>query len=339
VHRPVLALAVVAMLGSRTARADHDRALAVGAAIFPGVIVHGSGHWVARDRAAAKRLAIAELVGIGMIALGGLPIGITGGAPESLPGIAIAIPGAGLFLTSWFADIYGAAGGARIGGRARTEPARVEIEAGYLAVTDVRAGATHAATLAASAWIDRGHAALAGWAGPGARELGGELGARVLGGVPGRPGCDGTALDVVLAGHDRAFDDDGVGATTLTLAARGRYDLARLAPSLAGSFATGEVGAGGERLRFDAAPAETAGVLLARFGYGVRLGDDAELEVFYDQRHDALAGRLLLEIGSNGFAGHVGMRGAAYRGRWGVTGGVEVGAHWVARLAIAAKLP
>jgi len=331
-----IVLAVTAIAGP--ARADRDRALAVGAAIVPGVVVHGSGHWVAEDRAMARRLALAELIGLGMIALGALPVGITGGAPETLPGLAIAIPGAGLFLTSWFADIYGAAGGARLDGRSRTAPALVEVEAGYLVVTDARAGATHAGAFAASAWLDRGHVAITGWVGADARELGGEVGVRVLGGVRGRPARDGSAVELAIAGYDRRFDDDGLRATVLAIAARGRYELARVGPSLAGSFATLEVGVGHERLHFDAG-VDAASLLLARFGWGVELGDDAEVELFYDHRRDALAGRLVLDAGANGFAGHVGVEGAAFRGRWGVTGSIEAGAHWVARLAVAARLP
>lgn len=337
--RPALALAAAATMIAGPARADRDRALAVGAAIVPGVIVHGSGHWVAGDRPTAKRLALAQLCGLGLAALGGLPIAISGGAPEMMPGLALLVPGGGLFLTSWFADLYGAAGGARLDGTPRTAPARVEIEAGYLVVTDARAGATHAATLAARGWIDRGHVAIAGWAGAGARELGGELGVRVLGGRPGREARDSTAVDVVAGALDRRFDADGIHTTTFTVAARARYDLARIAPSLAGSFTTLELGVGRERLRLAHAPDDVSGVMLGRFGYGVGIGDVAEVEVFYDHRHDALAGRLVLDAGVNGFVGHVGLRAAAYRGRWGVTGGVEVGAHWVARLAIAARLP
>lgn len=323
---------------SLSARADADRAVAVGASILPGAIVHGSGSWVAGDRRAAKRLALAELAGLGLAALGGLPVGISGGAPETLPGLALAIPGAGLFLTSWFADLYGAAGGAALGGHARGAPARAEVGVGYLVVSDARAGSTHAATLAATAWLDRGRASIAAWSGAGAHELGGALAVRVLGGIPGRRASGGTALDVVLGGHDRRFSDDGTRSTTLELGVDSRLDLERVAPSLAGSFVTGGLGAGHEWRGFDAAPDDGGSLLLATFGFGVYLGGDAEVELFYDHRRDGLAGRLVLDSGINGFFGHAGLRGAAHRGRWGVAGGVEVGAAWVAQLAVTARL-
>src|SRR5688572_4496313 len=93
-----LVVTVAVLTTAAPARGDGERkrGWAVGASILPGVVVHGSGLWVAGDRRGARRLAIAEAIGLGLAALGGLPIGISGGAPETMPGLALVIPGGAL---------------------------------------------------------------------------------------------------------------------------------------------------------------------------------------------------------------------------------------------------
>jgi hypothetical protein len=331
----VLVLAVT-LAAPGAARAERSRAVAVGAAVFPGAVVHGSGHWVAGDRRAARRIAIAELVGLGLAALGGIPIGVSGGAPQTMPGLALVVPGGALLIQSWLADVYGAAGGSRIGGRAGREP-RLELEAGYALIADAQSDTGHLATLAATARVGRATVGASGYAGDGAWSARGEFGLRALG--------DRLAhADVFVAAAERRFDDDGFRTAVLELFARGRYELERFTPSLGGSFATLELGVGRESLRYNVpdVPADTQSVLVARFGYGLHLGDHAETELYYDHRRDDLAGALLHDLphllGSNGFAGHLGLRAAARRGRFGLTAAVEVGSAWVFHLALTTRI-
>ena len=54
-----------------------ERALATGAAVVPGVLVHGMGHYVAGETTTGHRLLIAQGVGFGLVLGGG---GARGGA-------------------------------------------------------------------------------------------------------------------------------------------------------------------------------------------------------------------------------------------------------------------
>lgn len=337
---PSIAIALVVTAAPPAHAGKKRRALATAASIVPGVMVHGSGHWVAGDRRTARRLAIAEGIGLGMVVLGQLPLRLSGGAPEAAPGLVLLIPGGAVLLTSWFADIYGAAGGAAIGGRGRRAPPRFELETGALFLADPQTDTDYAATFGGSAWHENGHASVSAWVGAAAWDVSGDLGARLLGGSPGRPGRDASHLDLVLGAGEQRFDDEGFRIASTEISARGRYDLARFAATLAGSFATLEAGLVHEHIRYRSAAGsiDRQTLLDARLGFGIYLGADAEIELYYDHRRDALAGALLLEVGTNGLLGHVGARVEAYRGRWGVGGSVEAGSAWVTRLSLIARL-
>ena len=54
------------------------RAVAIGASVVPGVVVHGSGHWVAGRPRAARRLLLLEGIGLGAFLGGGLTLVLTG---------------------------------------------------------------------------------------------------------------------------------------------------------------------------------------------------------------------------------------------------------------------
>ncbi|HEX9296319.1 MAG TPA: hypothetical protein VF881_10800, partial [Polyangiaceae bacterium] len=72
--------------------------LAVAAAIVPGLVVHGSGHFVAGDPQTARRLLLLEGLGFGTLAVGFIPI-VASGASRRLvgPAAALTIGGVGLF--------------------------------------------------------------------------------------------------------------------------------------------------------------------------------------------------------------------------------------------------
>ena len=295
---------------------------------MPGVLLHGSGHWVAGEKRTAKRLLTWQGIGMALAAAGGVAIGVSGGADEVMPGLVLLLPGGGLVVLSWLADIYGTAGGARIGGRPAAPP-RVEAEVGYAYVHDPQFAYSHLSTFGAGGRAGRFRAAGAGLFGEGMWRGGGEIGARVWG-----------PLEVVAGATEHRFVDDGFAVTTMEVAVRARYELGRLDERFAGSFATGQLGFGLERTRYDVPgdPADWSSLFLGRFGYGIYLGDGghrhAEVEVYYDHRRDQLTGGLLLPSGANGFVGHAGVTATAFQGRYGLTGGVDIGSAWVARLGV-----
>src|SRR4051812_26966686 len=84
------------------------KALAAGAAIVPGLLVHGSGHFVAGDAPTGYRLLMLESVGLGTLAAGFVPIVATGASRRFVgPGAALSVVGAGIFVISALADLYG----------------------------------------------------------------------------------------------------------------------------------------------------------------------------------------------------------------------------------------
>jgi hypothetical protein len=268
---------------------------------------------------------------MGLAAVGGVAIGVSGGADEMMPGLVVLVPGGGLVVLSWLADLYGAATGARLDGRAAPPP-RIEAEVGYAYVDDPQFAYSHLATVAAEGRIDRVRLAGAGLWGEGMWRARGEAAVRVP-----DPWTDG--LDVVVAGVEHRYQDDGFAVTTIEAAVEARYELGRLGDSLAGSYATGQLGFGFERVRYvvDGMPADWSSLFLGRFAYGMRIGSGwrrGEAELYYDHRRDQLTGGLLLPSGANGFVGHLGVTGTAYQGRWGLTAGVDVGSAWVARLGV-----
>jgi len=297
--------------------------------VVPGILVHGAGHWVAGDRRTAKRLLRWQGLGLGLAAVGGIAIGVSGAADEMMPGVVLLMPGGGLFVLSWLADVYGTAGGARIGGRPVRAAPRVEAELGYAYVHDPQFAFSHLATVGGDARLDRFRLGGDGLFGEGMWRARGEAAARLWG-----------PIDVLVAGQEHRYQDDGFAVTTVEAAVEGRYELGRIGDSLAGSYATGQLGFGVERVRYDtgAMAADWSSLFLGRFAYGIYLGDGgarhAWVEAYYDHRRDQLTGGLLLPAGSNGFVGHTGVTATAFRGRWGLTGGFDVGTAWVARLGV-----
>jgi hypothetical protein len=349
--------ALVALLALPSgARADEpagapppDRGPAsVGAAVFPGVLVHGAGHWVAGDRRTGYRLLAMEGVGLGLAA-GGLATLAATGASRHLSPVIFATPvaGAGLFIVSWLADVQGVAlpSGAR-GAPLLTAPvleARLgtryvhdpTIEYGTLVgpALDLRWGRWR---LSPGAWIATG--------GHNTR-LDLDVGFRPTGPRPGAFSADGSYVEVVLGATHHRFRED-FDLTVLEAGARGRFDLRRLAPSLAGSFAEWGLGLGWALTHYHVGARETDadGLLLARFGYGLYFGHapgrTGEVMAYYDHRHDDYAGGLKLTGLGSGVAGHVGLDGTWYfHGRWGALIEGQVGSASLVGLSLIHRSP
>ncbi len=319
------------------------RALAAGAAIFPGVLVRGTGHWLVGERRTAKRLLVLEGLGLGLAALGGIPLGVTGGAEETLPGLALLFPAAALLFPTIAADAWGAAGGACIAGTPAPPPA-LDLAAGYTFVGDPHVPFANLATADVTAWLGPAHARVSGWLGDGTWQARAVAGWRVLGPRPGERPDDTSALDVTVAAAEERRRDQGLRVATAEVGARARLDLARVGPSLRGTFATVGLGLGAERIRYSATgAADTSGLVSGHVGWGFALGDGAtralETELYYEHRRDTLAGGLTPPIAYNGFIGYVGAVTTAWSGRTGVSLRVDVGSAYVVSLAAHVRLP
>lgn len=313
--------------------------LATLGAVVPGFLVHGTGHRVAGDRRTANRLLLVQGIGLGAVIVAGVPLGLTGASRRlSLPAIPALVGGSGLFLLSWAADIYGAAGGPHVAGAPPLRLPGLETRAGYLYVHDPQFAYTHFADVGAGvrrgAWHAAGSAQLA--LDDDNQRVRAALAHRFRGPrAAGPPARDGSYLDLHAALVRHRFGTEGFSTTTVETFVGGRYDLARLSPSLTGAFAEMGFGLGLEIVDYAASGVDATDLLLARFGFGMYLGMPAgvhgEVRLAYDHRRDGLAGGLALPMGSGGFLGCVDLDGAVMFGNdWGVAMQAQIGSAYLA---------
>ncbi len=320
--------------------------VAIGAAIVPGVLLHGSGSFVAGERQTARRLLALEGVGLAIAGVGAVPLLATGASRwVSGPSIALIASGMGMVLVGWVADIYSAAGGAGIAGSPRTEPGEVEVELGYAHVGDSQFDYGEFMTLATAlrwrAWrfgpeiwlaLDddnqrwRAHASY-----------------RFIGPGSGESAASGSFVETGVAATYHRYGGDGFEVGGVEVASAARYDLAPIGRRLAGAFVDFHLGLELERIRYgDATPSDVAPQILLGFGFGFYLGDRAgpqgEVSAHYGHRRDGFAGGLGLSR-TGGWFGHFGLAGTAWLGAgWGLRAGVEVGSAMVTHLAVVAEL-
>jgi hypothetical protein len=346
--RALLALLALLVLPATARAADVPPRLkrgpvATGAAIFPGAVVHGSGHFVAGDRRTGYRLLAMEGVGVGLT-LGGFATLATTGASRQLapPIFALPVAGLGLFLVSWLADIHGVTAPedwrgaplllaptveARLGTRYVYDPT---VDYGTLIgpALDLRWGGLR---VSPGAWIaSSGHNT----------RLNLEVGWRFWGPRPWAPAQDGSFGDLVLGATHHRFREN-FDLTVLEVGGRGRTDLRRFAASLDGSFAEWGLGLGWALTHYQVGAHETdaQGLLLARFGWGLYFGHapgrTGEVMAYYDHRHDDYAGGAKVTGLGSGAAGHVGLEGTWYfLARWGVRAELQAGSVYLAGLSV-----
>lgn len=316
------------------------RALAVGAALVPGVIVHGPGAWVAGKKATAQKLAIASGVGLAGALVGGALLAVTGASRRTTgPIAALTIASVAVFSTSMLADLYAVLAPEGGTGEPLREVPWIEAMFGGYAVSDpvfrhselvVQRLDVRWATLRTS--VQAEHAPESA-----SRRLRVEEAVRVVGATPGARMRDGTSLDLEVALTDHAFPGDGFGTTIAELALRGRLDLARLDGELAGAFVEGLLGTGLMVDRYRAATAsDTNGILLGRFAFGTYLarpsadGVHGEASLFYDHRRDGFVGGLQPNGIGAGYLGAVGASARVWFGKtWGVGANAQAGSALV----------
>jgi hypothetical protein len=222
-----------------------DRALATGAAIVPGVIVHGAGHYVLGDSSTAGKLLLAEGIGLGMVTVGGTGLFLTGASRYTVgPLAAISMFGVGVFSVAFIADVYGVATSDQ--GSATTRrglgPTRFESELGYRYLYTPAFAYRDFVVERFTFWIAHTRVtpwALFSFAGDNVRyRL--ELAQRVLGPGVGERAPYEDRLEIEIAGTHHRYLPEGFQRTSGELAVRGRWDLGHIGPSLRGAFVEGK---------------------------------------------------------------------------------------------------
>ena len=332
---------------------DGRRMLAGAASVVPGALVHGSGHYVLGETETATALLLFEALGLGMVLGGGTVIALTGASRYVVgPAAAVTILGVGTFGLSLAADMYGSVSpdpGAALR-RLPHLPPKLESELGYLRVEDPLF--YHRDFLVERLTLNHGAFGL-GFAGFFSLE-GDNARYRVEGGYrffDDGGGADATPrdrLELELGVVHHRYPVEHFDMTSAELGIAGRYDLARIGRTLAGSFVEAGVGYAHGVNQYDVpgrdVPSDDYMLLLARFGFGVTLrgasGPGSEALLYYDHRHDDFAAGLKLTGLGSGVAGHFG-----FRTRWffddsiGVSGDVAVGSAWVFGASLVLRQP
>jgi hypothetical protein len=317
--------------------------LPVAASVLPGLLFHGLGPWLAGDGHTAKQLFALEGTGLGLIALGGVPIAFTGASRRTIaPLYAVTLAGFSLFGISALANLYSVTSPAFDPGVAPPSLPPLELELGYQHVSDPVFEYGHFISLGALARLDsvrlEATARMSPDEGNTQVRLGGAY--RLLGERErALRGADGTALDAELYGLFHRFPTEGFTVAGAEVGLRGRYAMARVSPALAGSFAEASLGTSFQGYSYPGAVDEgnLYEQLLFSFGYGVWLGRGGpvkgEAMLYYDHRKDGFAGGMRTRGG--GVIGSFGLRGRALLTEdWGVAAELQAGGAMVGRLSL-----
>lgn len=315
-------------VGAATADAGRPvpRLLVVSAAVVPGALVHGTGHFVMGERRTAWRLLAAQGAGLGTMVLAVVGLAVSGASQYTIyPLIQLSIAGASLFSTSYFADVYGAAAPPGGTGEATLPPLIVaELGARYVrnetfshrafTVQDLEVRWRRFAVRPTS-WIalDDDNRRL-------------RLGASWRAWWP-RPG---TYLELGVAGTHHRYGTEGFSWRLGEIWAHGRLGLEAIGATLAGAFIEHGLGVGLGSWAYDGSVTERDELLLGRFAFGFYLGRDGEAQISYDHRHDTIAGGLKARGLGSGALGHFGLRAQQFfLGRWGLALEAQAGSAYV----------
>lgn len=351
---PALADEPAAVATAPAPRSGAPRWLPPAAAVVPGVVLHGSGHFAAGDRSTAWRLFAVEGVGVGALLLGGVGLAVTGASRRTIePIVLTSAVGGGLLATSWLADLYGVLAPAGGTGDALRVVPSIEAQVGTRAVDNPVVPGRFFVGPSFDLRLGRWRLSPSGWwavDGHSQSRVAATVAFRFVGPRPAGapPAVDGSFLDLAAGVVHHRFAEDGgptvPGAafdmTTVDVRVEGRLDLRRVAASLTGSFVEGSAGVGLGAYHYPATTATDANtLLLARFAFGLDVGRRADrwgqARIFYDHRHDDFAGGLKLPGLGSGVLGYFGVEGTAYLTRgWGVRGEAQVGSAWVGGLAV-----
>lgn len=319
------------------------RALGLGASVVPGLLVHGAGHMAAGR--VDDGLWLLAMEGTGLLMLVGGIAGLAAfGAPPELnpPLIWTATTGTGLFFFSWLADIYGVAAmdGQGAGAPFKLLPSMYAAQGYQYVYNPVMRDRHYLRTEAGGAlgsWMVNGKL---WWAPPdGLLRMEGRLDLRLLGATQSRAATDGSALDV-RAGYDfNQVPDQDTSAHVVSLALRGRLDLARVLESARGAFVEAELGQAWASYRYALRTSEFNSLLLSRVSFGMYLGHDpggyGELSVSYDHRHDGFIGGTKMNgLGSGVGGGFVTRLRKSVWGGWGLDMGFGAGSAYVADASV-----
>jgi hypothetical protein len=327
-------------------RTTGRRALAVAAAVVPGILVHGAGHWVNGQPCTAKRLIKSEAVSLTALAVGIPTLALTGGSRYlATPAILLTMGGFGIIFAAIGADIYGVTGAARYAGEPTLVRPRWETELGVMRVYNPHFDFNWLVTQSLASNVGRARFSAAldtALDGPHARyRLGSKV--RIVGALPNAAALDGSYFDLGALVGEQRFLGMGFVTDSIDFVAAGRVDLGRFAPTFRGSFADFSAGVQFSRTSYRifgmSVDSDSETMLLGRIGFGAYLGrgkrSGGEAMAYYDHRRDDYAAGIKLPGYGNGMVGHVGLSGRYFlTSQLGVGVLLETGSSHVAGLSL-----
>lgn len=310
--------------------------------MFPGFVIHGSGHLVNGCRRAGARLLWLELAGLGLIVTALAPAAVIGADEYLVPVQAfLGMSGVALFSGSWLLDMYGSFVPPSARGAGRSQAPLLTTQLGYRYVYDPIFEYRHFVVQGFEWW----HRSLRLM--PRADFAREDMNARFrlpvawrwFGATPERAAPDGSFAEVQTAATYHAFPRDGFDVQTLEIGVESRLDLYAVDPEFAGTFAELGAGLGVNRYDYEAPGAghDKNGLLLMGFALGAYFGDPdrrgGEIKIGYDHRHDDYAAGLKLTGVGSGAVGHFVLETRAYWDAWGLLLDAQVGSAYVMGLS------
>ena len=304
-----------------------DRTVATAAAIVPGVVVHGTGHFVAKEPAIGRKLLAVEAIGLGMTFTSLAAVAATGASRRVVAPFAVmAVVGVGLFGLSAISDIYGVVA-PRDGFGQPVRAPWLETSVGVRAIHDPQFHYGALVDQSIDARISRVHLRGESMTAP----TGGYHRFAGLAGVRLTRARDGSFLDLETVLSHRAYRFDGFSATTVEVRASSLLDLHRFARTLRGSFAELQLGGAIASYRYTYGGTEGDDLLLLRLGYGLYLGKRSEVSIYYDHRRDSIVGGGLVPGIGAGYVGFCGVDGRwFFDPQWGVAFDARMGGAYLA---------
>jgi hypothetical protein len=288
-------------------------------AVFPGILIHGTGAWLQHRNQTATRLLALEGAALLATLASGFVLFQTGAARDLVgPTALLGVAGVGTFGASFLANVYATWAPPEGLGEPLASLPLLETSLGYQYVYDPQFNYRHFVTAELSGRLEAWHLAAGAALGQDNQRLELSGGYRLLG--PRGHGADavrgGSYLEPRIGYSSHDFDRDDFSSQVLELALEGRLDIDRYLPDVRGAFFEGEAGWAKQVFHHDlpeSDPYTWTSLLLARVGFGLYLGNrqDArtggELQVYYDHRHDGFAGGLKVNGLGSGPAGHFGL--------------------------------
>lgn len=318
-------------------------ALPTAAALFPGLLLHGSGLYVAGDKQGAYALATAQAIGLLGATVGLLTVYGSAASRRVINPIYYgSLASVSALAVSWFADIYGASVGGR-SDEARVRLPPLEARAGYAYIHDTQFDYAHFGHARADFRLEPIHFAPEAWIGLNDDNQRFRLGSdvRFYGprSAPADAAADGTFLDLETGVTYHNFGTEEFEYMVFEAGLGGRYDLRRISPTLRGSFTELSLGVGSQMHGYDGEGTQLgedfSSLLLMRTAFGLYLDPPGapygEVKLYYNHRHDDFAGGSSFNTTVDGLMGHGGLEGFYYPGRhWGLFADLQAGSAYLA---------